>query len=330
MSREAGLGEAAAVPVHVVGGFLGAGKTTLLNRLLRAQQHRRLAILVNDFGAIDIDGLLVERRDEDVLALRNGCICCSLQADLFSTLRMVLSRRPLPEAIFIECSGVSKLQEMRRALADPILWQYAALEGVICVVNAVDVVAQARVTEDPLWKEQILSSDMIVLSHTDELGKAGVRDAEDQLREIGRGIPVLPFSGSLLMHEGLFRPLDRKTEKSLFRSEGESIDDDFVSLEWRREFPLDLTGFRAVIERHAPVLLRAKGILYLATAPKHALLLQMTGSRITIGRAPEKARSDPDTRLVFIGRKGMFDPQALKDDLDAMRERASRNAGLNP
>ncbi|MFT8809479.1 CobW family GTP-binding protein [Gluconobacter sp.] len=318
MSGEAGLGEAAAVPVHVVGGFLGTGKTTLLNRLLRAQQHRRLAILVNDFGAIDIDGLLVERRNEDVLALRNGCICCSLQADLFSTLRMLLSRSPLPEAIFVECSGVSKLQEMRRALADPILWQYAALEGVLCVVNALDVIAQSGITKDPLWKEQILSSDIIVLSHTDELGKAGIREAEARLRAISGGIPALPFSDSLLTHEVLFRPLEGETEKSLFRIEEEDVDDDFVSLEWRRESPVDLTGFRAVIERHAPVLLRAKGILYLATAPRRALLLQMTGTRITIGLAPEKALSDPDTRLVFIGRRGMFDPRALKDALNAI------------
>ncbi|EHH69609.1 CobW family GTP-binding protein [Gluconobacter morbifer] len=318
MKGNDGLAEASAIPVHVVGGFLGAGKTTFLNRLLRAQQHRRLAILVNDFGAIDIDGLLLERRDEDVLALRNGCICCSLQADLFSTLRMILSRRPMPEAIFIECSGVSKLQEMRRTLADPMLWQYAALEGVICVVSAVHVIAQARITEDPLWKEQILSSDMIVLSHMDEIGKADIRDVEERLQKIRGGIPILPVSENLLTHGVLVRPLEPTTEKSLFWAEGEDIDDDFINLEWRREASLDLMAFRSVIERHAPVLLRAKGILYLTTAPQRALLLQMTGSRITIGVAPEKALSDPASRLVFIGRSGMFDSQMLKNDLDAI------------
>lgn len=318
MSRKSGPGEATAIPVHVVGGFLGAGKTTLLNRLLRAQQSRRLAILVNDFGAIDIDGLLVERRDEDVLALRNGCICCSLQADLFSTLRMLLSRRPLPEAIFIECSGVSKLQEMRRALVDPVLWQYAALEGIICVVNAADVIGQTRITKDPLWKEQILSSDMIVFSHTDGLGNAAIQEAEERLRGIGVAIPVLPFSDSLLTQAGLFRSLEPQTGKSVFRAAGEGVDDEFVSLEWRRECPVDLAAFRHVIERHALVLLRAKGILYLVTAPQRALLLQMTGTRITIGMAPQKAQSDPATRLVFIGRREVLDLQALKDDLDAL------------
>ena len=317
MRQGSGLEQAAAVPVYVVGGFLGAGKTTLLNRLLKTQKRRRLAILVNDFGAIDIDGLLVERRDSDVLTLKNGCICCSLQSDLFSTLKMLLSRSPVPEAIFIECSGVSKLQEMRRALADPILWQYAALEGVICVVNALDVIAQSGITRDLLWKEQILSSDMTVLSHTENLGKDAIQEAEAKLQALHGGAPVLSCADSFLTYEALFRLLEGKTEKSFFRAE-DDVNDDFISLAWRRNSPVDLTGFRTVIDRHAAVLLRAKGILYLATAPQRALLLQMTGARITIGLAPEKALSDPDTRLVFIGRQGRLDPQALKDDLDAI------------
>lgn len=309
--------EGAAIPVQVVGGFLGAGKTTLLNQLITKQQDRRLAIIVNDFGAIDIDGLLVEQRDEDILALKNGCICCSLQSDLFSTLRIILSRTPPPDAIFIECSGVSRLDDMRQALADPILWRHAALEGVICVVNAIDVTCQTAITKDPLWIEQIQSSDLIVLSHTDELDADAIKRAEAGIQSLRGAVPVLISADTLLTHAAFFSPVSPGGKASRFRTES-GAGEEFASLEWCRDIPLDLAAFQHVIERYAVTLLRAKGILYLASAPQHPLLLQMTGSRVTIGSAPARAAADPVTRLVFIGRQGVFDPVALKTALDAI------------
>ena len=315
------MAEAAAIPVQIVGGFLGAGKTTLLNRLITTQQDRRLAIIVNDFGAIDIDGLLVERREEDVLALKNGCICCSLQSDLFSTLRMILSRNPPPDAIFIECSGVSRLDDMRQALADPVLWRHTALEGVICVVNAIDVANQTALTQDPLWTEQIRSSDLIVLSHTDELAADAISRAEAGIKSLRGTVPVLTSADTLLTHGAFFSPVGSGAKTSRFRANSvasSAASEEFSSLEWCRQTPLDLAAFQRVIEQYAVTLLRAKGILYLVTAPHHPLLLQMTGTRATIGAAPDKAAADPATRLVFIGRQGIFDPAALKTALDAI------------
>ena len=311
------LAEAAAIPVQIVGGFLGAGKTTLLNRLITTQQDRRLAIIVNDFGAIDIDGLLVERREEDILALKNGCICCSLQSDLFSTLRMILSRNPPPDAIFIECSGVSRLDDMRQALADPVLWRHAAFDGVICVVNAIDVVSQTALTHDPLWREQIQSSDLIVLSHTDELDADAISHAEAGIKSLRGAVPVLTSADTLLTHAAFFSPVSSGEKISRFRANSDAREE-FSRLEWCRDTPLDLAAFQRVIEQYAVTLLRAKGILYLASAPHRPLLLQMTGTRVTIGSAPDKAAADPATRLVFIGRQGVFDPAALKTALDAL------------
>lgn len=311
------LAEAAAIPVQIVGGFLGAGKTTLLNRLITTQQERRLAIIVNDFGAIDIDGLLVERREEDILALKNGCICCSLQSDLFSTLRMILSRNPPPDAIFIECSGVSRLDDMRQALADPVLWRHAALDAVICVVNAIDVASQTALTHDPLWREQIQSSDLIVLSHTDELDADAISHAEAGIKSLRGAVPVLTSADTLLTHAAFFSPVGSGEKISRFRANSD-VREEFSSLEWCCDTPLDLAAFQRVIEQYAVTLLRAKGILYLASATHRPLLLQMTGTRVTIGTAPDKAAADPATRLVFIGRQGVFDPAALKTALDAL------------
>ncbi|RMF03443.1 MAG: GTP-binding protein, partial [Chloroflexi bacterium] len=93
------------IPLTVIGGYLGAGKTTLLNHILRHNQGRRLAVIVNDFGKINIDAGLIESRDGETINLANGCVCCTLSGGLGVTLNNLLQRRPPPEHIIIEASG---------------------------------------------------------------------------------------------------------------------------------------------------------------------------------------------------------------------------------
>ena len=95
------------LPVTVVGGYLGAGKTTLLNRLLADTQGRRLAVLVNDFGAVNIDAGLIANRDGETISLVNGCVCCSIGDNLGMTLYDLAERPDGPEHIVIEASGVA-------------------------------------------------------------------------------------------------------------------------------------------------------------------------------------------------------------------------------
>jgi hypothetical protein len=98
---------AALVPVTIIGGYLGAGKTTLINALLAADHGRRLAVLVNDFGAVNIDVELIERHDGETISLTNGCICCSIADSLGESLDQVLALEPRPDQIVIEASGVA-------------------------------------------------------------------------------------------------------------------------------------------------------------------------------------------------------------------------------
>ena len=95
------------LPVTVIGGYLGAGKTTLVNHLLRHAGGRRIAVLVNDFGALPIDADLIEARDGDLLAIAGGCVCCSYGSDLMDALAALLERSPRPDHLVIETSGVA-------------------------------------------------------------------------------------------------------------------------------------------------------------------------------------------------------------------------------
>jgi len=95
------------IPFTVIGGYLGAGKTTLLNHILRNNDGRRFALLVNDFGSINIDAALIKNQDGETINLANGCICCTLAAGFASAIYTILERDPLPDHIIVEASGVA-------------------------------------------------------------------------------------------------------------------------------------------------------------------------------------------------------------------------------
>ena len=150
------------LPLTVIGGFLGAGKTTLLNHWLRQASGQRLAVLVNDFGALNIDAQLIESTSGDTIALTNGCVCCQIGDDLSMALMRVLDSAASFDAVVIEASGVSdpwRIAQMGRA--DPGL----RLDGVIVVVDASAVLAQSR---DPLLADtlerQLRAADLIVIN----------------------------------------------------------------------------------------------------------------------------------------------------------------------
>src|ERR1022692_2268737 len=125
--------ETPAIPVTIIGGYLGAGKTTLLNTLLRGDHGLRLAILVNDFGSINIDAALIAIHDGETISLTNGCVCCSMVDNLAITLLELLGREPPPDQIVIEASGVADPHRIVfYGAADPRL----RLDGLILVADA--------------------------------------------------------------------------------------------------------------------------------------------------------------------------------------------------
>ena len=153
------------LPLTVIGGFLGAGKTTLLNHWLSAAQGARLAVLVNDFGAINIDAKLIASIDGLTVALTNGCVCCQIGDDLSAALIAVLESDMQFDAVVVEASGVSdpwRIAQIGRA--DPGL----SLDGVVVLVDAGAALAHAR---DPVLRDtlerQLRAADLVVLNQTD-------------------------------------------------------------------------------------------------------------------------------------------------------------------
>jgi G3E family GTPase len=174
------------VPVTLLVGFLGSGKTTLANRILSEHHGQRIAVIVNEFGDVGIDGRLIVGVDDNVIELRNGCLCCTVQGDLADTLRQLLERRrqagdaPPFEHIVIEASGLASpgpvLQGM---LVDPTLHAHVHIDGVITLAHAKHIVQQ--LADHPEASDQVAYADHIIVNHCDQCAGDALAAAEAAL-----------------------------------------------------------------------------------------------------------------------------------------------------
>lgn len=204
------------IPVTLLTGFLGAGKTTLLNHILRSETKEKIAVIVNEFGAADIDGALVASGEEHVVTLDNGCICCTVRNDLVETLTDLLKRK-------LEMDGAQKLEFDRivietTGLADPIplvqtfmmdevLMAAYEISSIVTVVDAVHIERQLGYL--PVAAEQIALADLIILSKTDLIPAPArsilIADIESKIHAINRTVPIIRTDEGEVANSELFR-----------------------------------------------------------------------------------------------------------------------------
>jgi G3E family GTPase len=284
----------APVPVLLVTGFLGAGKTTVVNQMLAHAQGLRIAAVVNDFGAINIDAELIVGAGDGVVSLANGCICCTLEGDLLRTLAALLRRDPRPEYIVIETSGIADPADIVRNLMDPVIWREAPLETVLCVVDAS---CPTAMLEDALLRSQLRAADVVALSKADLVEPAALQHMRAAVGALKPAAVVVEAVRGMVPMTLLF-PADPNRVPPP-RETGHRrgpVADRFETFSWTSERPISLARFQ-------PRLARAKGFFETLEEPGRQTLFQLAAGRATLAAAPPPHGS-PCVRIVFIAEVG--------------------------
>jgi G3E family GTPase len=277
-----------AIPFSVIGGFLGAGKTTLLNHLLRGATGRRFAVLVNDFGALDIDGRLVADHGGDTIALANGCLCCTIGDSLVTTLLSLLERPERFDHVVVEASGVA---DPGRVADLAVLEPRLARDGVIVVVDAAHVRERAadRRVGDTVTR-QLTAADLLVLNKVDLAHDLAALHGWLSTRSAA---PVLEARHADVPLDLLFG-LDRHGGPA-----GDGTADSFASWSYEWPQPVERETVLAML-RDAAGVLRAKGIVRFADAPDRRSVVHLVGRRLDVSDAGPW-RAGIASRLVLLG-----------------------------
>jgi cobalamin biosynthesis protein CobW len=328
----------ARIPCTIVTGFLGAGKTTLIRHVIANAGGRRLAVIVNEFGDVGIDGEILKGcgnaacPEENIVELANGCLCCTVADEFVPALDAILARDGV-EHIVIETSGLALPKPLVQAFHWPAIKSRVTVDGVVVVVdgaalaegrvaNDLEALAQQRSADtslthdDPIeevFDDQIACADLVVLNKRDLIDNAGLAKARTAIANaLPRSVKVLAVADgkvdqSLLLGLGVGTEADIENRRTRHDAEGEHDHDDFdsfvVSLGEITD-PSALTARIAAAAGNFDVL-RVKGFAAVADKPLR-LLVQAVGARVTHQYdRPWSAAERREGRLVVIGLKGL-------------------------
>lgn len=336
------------IPATVVTGFLGAGKTTIIRHLLENAGGRKIALIVNEFGDVGVDGEVLKAcaseacDEDDIVELANGCICCTVADDFIPTMEKLLARPVRPDHILIETSGLALPKPLLKAFDWPQIRSRITVDGVIALADA-EAVAAGRFAPDliaveaqraadenldhetPLsevFEDQIACADIVLLTKADLAGSAGIEAAKAAIAaEMPRRVPMLPVTDGaidarVILGLGAAAENDLAARPSHHDGEEEHEHDDFASVVINLPEVADVDALVASVQRLAREqnVLRAKGYIAVAGKPMR-LLLQAVGERVRHQFDKPWGAGIRQSKLVVIGEHGDIDEAAIRSGL---------------
>ena len=309
------------IAVTVIGGYLGAGKTTLVNHILRTSDSR-VAVLVNDFGEINIDEELIASQDGDTISLANGCICCSLVDGFSSALQTVQELETQPERLVIEASGVADPATVAAYGHGPGL----TLDATVVVVDAETVRAKARdVYVGDTVLRQLGSGDIVVMNKIDLVDDAQAQATEEWLRERCRDAVIVRAANAVVDPALLFGVVEPSPPLATgHESHGHELhghaDEIFTSWSWSGSAPVARSAVEQMMAALPDEVVRVKGVLKVDEEPDRLMTLQRVGGRWTLRRGkvlPPQQWAEAESKLVAIGFGQAISDQWLSEQIGA-------------
>ena len=353
MTDQHSVKDLAKIPVTVITGFLGSGKTTLIRHLMANPQGKRLAVLVNEFGSLGVDGAILKScaddncPEENIVELANGCICCTVADEFIPTIEALLALPVRPDHILIETSGLALPKPLLKAFDWPAIRSRITVDGVVTLADAEAVAAgrfapdaaavAAQRAADPaldhetplseVFEDQLACADLVLLSKADLAGTAGVGAArgliEAEMAVAGRsGLPILAMTDGVIdarviLGLGAAAEDDIAARPSHHDGEDGHEHDDFSTVVISLGEIADPEALQAAIVRLAREhdILRVKGYVAVAGKPMR-MLVQAVGTRVRAQYDRPWGAAPRRTELVVIAERHNIDEAVLRAVLE--------------
>jgi G3E family GTPase len=318
------------IPVTVIGGFLGSGKTSLLNHILNNSHGTRFAVLVNDFGEVNIDAQLVVSVEGETISLANGCVCCVIRDDLLHAVIRLCSQDPAPDHIVVESSGVARPVSVAETFLNPVVQHLVELQNLITTLDA-DLVIDDQADYTDLAYTQIAVADIVVINKIDLVSPQQVETVRHKVESIVPRARIVETTFGAVPLELLFDSqvnaalAHRTNGNHASSSPGDEQRHEFETWTYRSGEAFSFGALQHAVEHLPRDIFRAKGLVRLDLDSGDYGILQLAGrrARLTLATPHSEAYQPVTTELVFIGKPGATTTERLDAHFDWARQQAA-------
>ena len=268
------------MPITIIGGYLGAGKTTLVNHLLRYANGKRLAVLVNEFGALPIDADLIEAEEDNLISLAGGCVCCSYGNDMMEAMVELAKMEPRPDHVILEASGVAIPSMIAGSVS---LFADYTMDGIVVLADVTTVRDHARdVYLSDTIQRQLANADIILLNKTDLLSQEEVTQMQKWVAKQSPKSAITPCVNGQVPLEVVLQDFD--TDISSYKKDGHASLKGFSTMFVQPDPVEDALQFGKELIASNAGLVRAKGFVKETTGEFKTV--QVVGKRLDVSPAP--------------------------------------------